>query len=590
MKKYYLIIIFLIISFCLAFVLFKKPEPKLEIESQKSYYNFHYASYTDEKFYPHLAGNSVSSIQEKVYGGIVSHHFYAEKYISDFFSSLKSQNPNVLVIIGPNHFNAGSSDILISKYPYKTPWGILEPEENIINSLIDGSVASIEEIPFEREHSIGSLVGFAKYTFPDVKIVPIIVKRSVNPDKIDKLAEELNKILPDNSLVLTSVDFSHHLNRFVAGLHDEKSISTIQSFNIPDLYRLEIDSPASVRLLLKYLSLRGAKEMAYINARSTDISKSLDSEDVTSYLFANFTKGESLKEEVVSVLNFGDVMLGRSVKKAMDAGLDPFEKIIGTEGNFFKGYDFISINLEGPVSEIEKCPPKEISFKFAPRDIKLLADHNINIVNMANNHIYDCGLQGVLDTKKYLDSYNIDSFGSSLVNNQFIVKEVAGKKVVFMGLSMFSRDVNNLFEIYKNVKKLKIENDFVIINIHWGVEYTKLPTRDQQNIAHNLVDNGADVIIGHHPHVVQSAEIYKNKPIFYSLGNFVFDQPWPDTKEGIGVGLSMSPKKLGVYMFPYHISNFQPALLPYNDAVRFCDTFLRDISPRDGCHLEIAQN
>ena len=590
MKRYFFILIISVISFSLTILIFQRSEPEPEIRSKKEYSDFHYASYADKSFYPNLVGNIFLVNQEKVYGGIVSHHFYAEKYISDFFSSLKSQNPSVIVIIGPNHFNAGSRDILVSQYPYKTPWGILEPDNIIIDHLMKEGGVAVEEIPFEREHAIGTLVGFAKYIFPDAKIVPIILKRSTNVDKIDQLAEELNKILPEKSLVLASVDFSHHLNRFAANLHDDKSISAIGGFNISDLSKLEIDSPLSVRSLLKYLSLRGAMKMSHFSAKSTDISKVLDSEDVTSYLFASFTRGEAAKEQTVSVLNFGDVMLGRSVKKAIDKGLDPFEKIISPEGNFFKGYDFISINLEGPVTEIEKCPPKEISFKFDPKDLKLLSTRNINIANIANNHIYDCATQGVWDTKKYLDEYRIDSFGSSLLGSQYIIKETAGKKVAFMGLSMFGQAEKNLKEIYNILKQLKQENDLVVINIHWGVEYNKLPTQDQQSIARNLIDSGADVIIGHHPHVVQSMEVYKNKPIFYSLGNFVFDQPWPDTKDGIGVGLAMDSKKFKVYIFPYHIDNYQPKLLFYGDAIKFCNTFLKDISSRDDCQFEILQN
>ena len=106
-------------------------------------------------------------------------------------------------------------------------------------------------------------------------------------------------------------------------------------------------------------------------------------------------------------------------------------------------------------------------------------------------------------------------------------------------------------EVEKSIKKGKEISDYVIVNIHWGTEYKPTSNARQQYLAHLFIDNGADIIIGHHPHVIQEMEIYNNKPIFYSLGNFIFDQYWSTpTQVGLGVGLVLYKDQISTYLFP----------------------------------------
>jgi predicted class III extradiol MEMO1 family dioxygenase len=105
------------------------------------------------------------------------------------------------------------------------------------------------------------------------------------------LAENLDQILPKNAVVISSVDFSHHLNRVASKFHDQRSISAIKSFDYGRVLTSEIDSPASIYTLLRYLELRGIQKMAYKSVNSADFTGNILSDDVTSYLFAHFTRG-----------------------------------------------------------------------------------------------------------------------------------------------------------------------------------------------------------------------------------------------------------------------------------------------------------
>jgi len=586
MKKIYpLLLLILILAAINIWVWLSERNPIEVLGSVEnhSYAGFHYAASGNKDFYGNAeSANPLLALNEPVYGGIASHHMFVAGETAEYFSGLKASgiNPKTIIILGPNHFNNGA-DILVSRYAYKTPWGIIEPESKIINSLIESNVADNDEQPFEQEHSISALAGFIKNSFPEAKIAPIIIKRSISAQKAEELASKLNELLPAASLVLASVDFSHHQNRVAAQYHDDKSISAIQNFDFENISKLEIDSPPTIYALLKYLEFRGASRMVYANTNSALFSKNLSSEDVTSYVFAYFLKGKPASEENISILSFGDMMLDRDVKKSLAKGADLFGKIRGTEGNFLKGADFISANLEGPITKMENCPDKEISFKFSPDAAGMLAKNNFNIMNLANNHAFDCGKQGLADTKRYLAAAGISHFGGL---DDIAVKKVNDQSVAFLGINATaSVDIEKFTEL---ATKLKSENNYVVVNIHWGIEYGKNPSEQQVNIAHKLIDSGADIIIGHHPHVVEPLEIYKNKPIFYSLGNFIFDQFLPGANDGLGIGIILSGNKIDLRLFPFQIKKFQPELLSYSDSEKFCNDFLKDIPQKDVCMVE----
>mgnify|MGYP000232600171 CR=1 FL=1 len=152
----------------------------------------------------------------------------------------------------------------------------------------------------------------------------------------------------------------------------------------------------------------------------------------------------------------------------------------------------------------------------------------------------------------HLDQGGIEYYGTQygLGDESVLIKEIGNKKVGFIGIN----DTNYPLDSSKVVGLIKnIENkaDHIIVNIHWGQEYELEAHARQKFLAYEMVDAGADVIIGHHPHVIQEVEVYKNKPIFYSLGNFVFDQYFSkETQEGLAVGVVLKQDEILLYLFP----------------------------------------
>lgn len=267
-----------------------------------------------------------------------------------------------------------------------------------------------------------------------------------------------------------------------------------------------------------------------------------------------------------SLLNFGDLMLDRGVKKQIYAnGADYIlKKLAGENNTFFEGIDVVSANLEGSFANKRRPTSKSIAFRFDPKLISTLKKYHFNLFNLANNHSLDMGTAGFKESQINLKKAEVDFYGQQYkVNEQnLLVKQIGDFKFGFIGLDDTVYRVQ-ISAVKKLIEKAKSQGaEVILVNIHWGDEYKRISNTRQRQLAHALIDNGVDIIFGHHPHVVEEMEIYKSHPIFYSLGNFVFDQYFSiPTQQELGVGLIFSQKNnekiLSMYVFPLESNRSQ---------------------------------
>lgn len=293
LKKY--IITLLALLFCAAtifwlrFVLLESPNIANNKASPSSADRpaVHYALYSNKDFYTGIVNPPPAEpILGKVYGGTVSHHFYAEREIAKFFSRIKNQKVETVVIIGPNHFSQGNHQLLMSQWLYRTPWGEVEPDLPVIQALEKEKIAFVEEQPFVIEHSISALVGFVKYFFPQAKFVPIIINRNVGLEQSRQLGGRLAEILPANSLVLASADFSHHQDLAATEKNDARSLKILQTLDFSKPQAGLVDSPQAVAALMAYVSKKSKNlKFDFENTNSARLGNNLASKDVTSYFF-----------------------------------------------------------------------------------------------------------------------------------------------------------------------------------------------------------------------------------------------------------------------------------------------------------------
>lgn len=492
-------------------------------------------------------------LTEKIAGAVVPHHLLAGNMAANFFKAVARQKPSTVIIIGPNHYLSGNADIITSFKDWQTPFGMVETAKD----LLSDSIVAKDDETMAKEYSVAALVPYIAKYLPGAKIAPLIIKYQTASGTLQTLADELEKTLPADAVVVASVDFSHYMTWPVANFHDELARAVVKNFDYDRLRKLDVDSPGSLFVLLKLMENRGAQKIAFETAdNSARILGQPSLKETTGYYSSWFVKGDkALEEPAASFLFFGDTMLERNVEKTFKANGGPdylFKELAGGEGRFFMGTDIIHANLEGPFADKRRSTTKEIAFRFDPALIPTLKKYNFNLFTVANNHALDMGSAGLKESAKNLTAAGIDFYGDGygLTDAAVKIKKIGGVKVGFIGLNDTFYRLNDK-TIVAMIKKIKTQSDFVVVSIHWGDEYKELSNARQKILAHSMVDAGADAIIGHHPHVAEEMEVYKNRPIFYSLGNFIFDQYFSaETQRGLAVGLVLYPKQISVYVFP----------------------------------------
>ncbi len=245
----------------------------------------------------------------------------------------------------------------------------------------------------------------------------------------------------------------------------------------------------------------------------------------------------NLPVKQTTIIFTGDMMLGRSVMGAAIDSNDYFYPFRNTY-EFLKKADITFGNLENPI--IDNCQRHKGGFTFCTtKDIASgLKDSGFDLVTLANNHTNNYGADGLSQTKEHLNSIGIKSVGYG--NLEIIEKN--NITFGFLGFDLVTSQIN----LDNNIDLIKTsdpEVDVLIVSPHWGVEYKDTANKFQQETARRMLEAGADLIIGHHPHWVQNYEEINGKPVYHSLGNFIFDQAWSEeTKKGLLLKITFEDK------------------------------------------------
>jgi poly-gamma-glutamate synthesis protein (capsule biosynthesis protein) len=255
----------------------------------------------------------------------------------------------------------------------------------------------------------------------------------------------------------------------------------------------------------------------------------------------------------------GDIMLSRNIGKKMENLGDwefPFKKI----KKYLSEADFAFGNLESPISDKGSNQGSIYSFRADPRAVLGLQTAGLDAVSLANNHIWDWGVDALSDTVTKLKEVGIIPLGvgeNKKEANAGHIFKINGTKIGFLaytdlysksliatekdpGISDWSRD-----QVLSDIKRLKVESDLLLVSWHSGTEYEKVPNVEQKEIYKWLIAAGVDLVVGHHPHVTQPVEEYGGGWIAYSLGNFIFDQSFSkETMEGMALEVSIRNEKI----------------------------------------------
>ncbi len=278
----------------------------------------------------------------------------------------------------------------------------------------------------------------------------------------------------------------------------------------------------------------------------------------------------TITEESIKPFTFvvvGDVMLGRTIRDRMRASGDnlPFVNV----APIFADADAVVANLEGPITTLdapdERVSPEQpysMRFAFDPIAAQVLRNAGITHVSLANNHAGDQGIQGKEDTRANLTAAGVEYFGAPWKLDVGTVSHIRpeGHDSALIGIDATIAPPD-LSELSREIASFGTSTH-IIVMMHWGDEYQPVHNATQEEIAHTLIDAGVDAVIGSHPHVIQDIEVYKGAPIFYSLGNFVFDQYWNgDVRSGLALRITHDSSGQQYELLPIDSNHAQPKLM-----------------------------
>lgn len=277
----------------------------------------------------------------------------------------------------------------------------------------------------------------------------------------------------------------------------------------------------------------------------------------------------------ITVITTGDVIPARTVNWKMTQKNDftyPFQITAG----LLKSADLTLINLEAPL--VKNCPVTTEGMTFCG-DQKFVEGLNfagIDVANLANNHSLNWGSDGLQQTVKLLDANGILATGYQ--NNHLIIHSFNHSVFGFLGFNLLDPfDENSLLQTVNDSSR---KVDVLFVSLHWGTEYTHQPDEWQCTLAHRIIDEGAAMVVGNHPHWIQPLEVYNDKLIIYAHGNFVFDQEWSvETKTGFIARHTFYDNRLvDTEVLPIFISDYSQPEFVGGEAKEITLDWLHDIS------------
>ena len=276
---------------------------------------------------------------------------------------------------------------------------------------------------------------------------------------------------------------------------------------------------AGIAALVRHFSGDGSERGNEPQNQAQDLTISGETEEEQK------TEAEQQPPVSITISAAGDCTLGTDSSFNQSTSLNAYYNSNGADyflqnvKSIFEADDLTIVNMEGTLTDSDSRQDKTFAFKGPGDFTQILTSGSVETANLANNHSHDYGDQSYTDTINYMEEAGITTFGY----DRTAVVDVNGVKVGLVGTYELADGMGCEAGMIENIKKVESEGaQVVIVSFHWGMEKENYPNDNQKSLAHSAIDNGADLVLGHHPHVLQGIEKYKGKNIVYSLGNFCF--------------------------------------------------------------------
>jgi MEMO1 family protein len=241
----------------------------------------------------------------EIKGILVNHHLLAAPFIAETMQTIATTEPVTVVLVSPNHFFLGTGNAITSEYDWQTPYGVLPANTGMIKKIHG---VTVQEFPFDNEHGITGIVPFIKKTMPNATVVPIILKEGTSPQELADLAQSIEQASSGRTVMVGSVDFSHYLPKELMDFHDVLAEHVLKTFDFENIDRMEINSQATVRLLLTYMQNKEATHFTVLNhSNSAELTQHDDLTSGTSYITGYFLPGNKMLDNHQTFLAVGQI-------------------------------------------------------------------------------------------------------------------------------------------------------------------------------------------------------------------------------------------------------------------------------------------
>lgn len=328
-----------------------------------------------------------------------------------------------------------------------------------------------------------------------------------------------------------------------------------------------------------------------------DITRQVAQGDMDALTLDNALDGSAGTEKGnVSITVTGDVMFGRKMPGVLSLDSSPYRFVENVTGNT----DILLVNTENPFTTSGNAVKPDVPLKASPEYIPLLNGTSGKVISAnANNHVFDYGIEGMEDSIKNLDSNGIAHIGAG-ANKAEATKPITIEKDGHVITIFNYMDSENFQEYSQSVMPIATDDspgysawddtesveqikqakqngsDIIIVYMHYGNEYSRSPNENQKEISHLAIDAGATAVVGAHTHVTQGIEMYNGKPIFYNLGNFMFDQSNPNTHTAYFVEFEVKNDNITANVYPVYISGYLPQFMSSSDG----ESLLSSLTPQ----------
>lgn len=485
-----------------------------------------------------------------VSAAILPHHTDIGPVIDRYWAEIaQHSDPEVIVLVSPAHWDQGAEIMQTTKGMWKTPFGSVQTDDQLIDKLRKQADLSFEPASFEDEHGIGVHTPYIAHYFPNTPIVPIISQSRGG----SRNAWDFIQTFPFSEkkmLLIASIDFSHYQPDDISDQHDEETRRVMIAKDVERIDQMGpdyLDSSFALQSYLYWQMLNGCRSQERWHGRTPG----------TSYFVYTCSIRSPLRVSAV-----GDLMFARGVGAALER-MDPVTRraLQHTQDllqSVTADSDITFGNLESVFSTKGQPLPKAYVFEAKPQHVNVLDQWRISQLSVANNHSEDYGKEAWNESVDLLRTRGMTPIGGYANETDVSTTIAGGKRIAFLGFQTLT--VPFSFEKSQTaITAAKKSHDLVVVSMHWGEEYRTKPEQETIELAHELIDAGADIIFGHHPHVLQPVEVYKDKLIFYSLGNFVFDQIGDEQNKSVIATVDVwDDGMLSYQLTPARIDHFFP--------------------------------